>query len=313
MELHREVGAMHNHKEAQKGHVTLNIGGYRFETSVQMLRRVPHTFFDAYFSGRYTQDVCNDGSIFVDRDGEHFGHVLEYMRDGKVSIAEPGARPSIGLLRALKRELGFYCIELAVEKLVNPAPIHGVALRLVSSLGSFMCARLTITACMLDRAWEVSRLCLRMIHRIQFALGKLRTRHPYQQDVQVTLQSQLDLVCTFWVAALALQPRAYSNMTLQKIFRTKSYPCLQRKRKLQPVPSEATSTYSEDLQLMVKMRHLYLISTRKRTSGALCRQCRLANANVLNGLIYIVGLGEIGLKYSGTLQDPARGARSQIH
>jgi hypothetical protein len=118
-ELGREVAAMHKHKEAQEGHVELNIGGYRFETSVQTLRRVPHTFFDAYFSGRYAQDVCNDGSIFVDRDGEHFGHVLEYMRDGVVSVAEAGARPSVSLLRALKREFGFYCIELSAEELVE--------------------------------------------------------------------------------------------------------------------------------------------------------------------------------------------------
>jgi hypothetical protein len=107
---------MHNHQEAQEGRVELNIGGHRFETSVQALRRVPHTFFDAYVSGRYAQDVCNDGSIFVDRDGEHFGHVLEYMRDGHVSVAEPGARPSVALLRALKREFGFYSSELYIEQ-----------------------------------------------------------------------------------------------------------------------------------------------------------------------------------------------------
>jgi hypothetical protein len=113
--LDREIAAMHKHKEAQEGRVELNIGRYRFETSVQTLRRVPHTFFDAYFSGRYAQDVCADGSIFVHRDGEHFGHVLEYMRDGHVSVAEAGACPSVSLLRALKREFGFYCIELSAE------------------------------------------------------------------------------------------------------------------------------------------------------------------------------------------------------
>jgi hypothetical protein len=69
-----EVAAMHTHREAREGRVELN-GGHHFETSVQTLRRAPHTFFDAYFSGRYAQDVCNDGSIFVDRDGEHFGHI----------------------------------------------------------------------------------------------------------------------------------------------------------------------------------------------------------------------------------------------
>jgi hypothetical protein len=113
-EVGREITAMQKHKEAQEGRVELNIGGYRFETSVQTLRRIPQTFFDAYFSGRYAQDVCNDGSIFVDRDGEHFGHVLEYMRDGVVTMMEPGAIPSVPLLRALKREFGYYCIELQI-------------------------------------------------------------------------------------------------------------------------------------------------------------------------------------------------------
>jgi hypothetical protein len=107
------------HQDEQQGHVELNIGGYRFQTSVQMLRRLPHTFFDAYFSGRYAQDVCNDGSIFVDRDDEHFGHVLEYMRDGMVSLAEPGARPSVSLLQSLKYEFGFYCIDVLAEHTVQ--------------------------------------------------------------------------------------------------------------------------------------------------------------------------------------------------
>jgi N-acetylneuraminic acid mutarotase len=106
---------MHKHKEAQEGRVKLNIGGYRYETSVEALRRISHTFFDAYFSGRYAQDVCDDGSIFVDRIGEHFGHVLDYMRDGVVAVAGPSARPSVSLLRVLKREFGFYCIELMAE------------------------------------------------------------------------------------------------------------------------------------------------------------------------------------------------------
>jgi hypothetical protein len=112
-ELNSEILAMRTHQEKQQGLVKLNIGGYHFETSIKTLRRVPHTFFDAYLSGRYAQDVCRDGSIFVDRDGEYFGHILEYVRDGVVSVAEPGARQSITLLRALKLEFGFYCIELS--------------------------------------------------------------------------------------------------------------------------------------------------------------------------------------------------------
>jgi N-acetylneuraminic acid mutarotase len=113
----REINTMHMHKEVQEGHVVLNIGGYRYETSVQTLCQLPYTFFDAYFSGRYAQFVCADASIFVDRDGEHFGQVLEYLRDGVVSVAEQDASElNVGVLRWLKREFGFYCIELTAKQ-----------------------------------------------------------------------------------------------------------------------------------------------------------------------------------------------------
>jgi hypothetical protein len=80
---------------------------------VQTLRRLPHTFFDAYFSRRYAIDRCEDGSIFIDRDGEHFGQVLEYLRDGMLSVAEQDAADlDVSVLRWPKREMGFYCIEL---------------------------------------------------------------------------------------------------------------------------------------------------------------------------------------------------------
>jgi hypothetical protein len=114
-ELQREIAAMHKHKEPEQGNVELNIGGYGFETSVETLRRLPHTFFGAYFSGQYAQDVCTGGNIFVDRNGEHFGDVLDYMRNTVVSVAEPGAGASLPLLHVLKREFNFYCIDLSVE------------------------------------------------------------------------------------------------------------------------------------------------------------------------------------------------------
>jgi hypothetical protein len=99
---------MQKQQEAQQGRVVLDIGGYRYTTSVQTLRRLPGTFFDAYFSGRYTMDRSEDGSIFSDRDGKHFGQVLEYLRDGMVSVAEQDlSELDMGELRWLKREFGF--------------------------------------------------------------------------------------------------------------------------------------------------------------------------------------------------------------
>ena len=83
-ELEREFDAMETHQEHCEGRVELDVGGRRFVTSVQTLRRVKGTFFDAYFSGRDAMDHAEDGSVFIDRDGEAFGHVLEYLRDGVV-------------------------------------------------------------------------------------------------------------------------------------------------------------------------------------------------------------------------------------
>jgi hypothetical protein len=37
-----------------------------------------------------------------------------------VSVAEAGAQPNVSLLRALKREFGFYCIELSTEGSAEP-------------------------------------------------------------------------------------------------------------------------------------------------------------------------------------------------
>jgi chorismate mutase len=127
-DLHREIAAMRKHKEVQEGHVVLIIGGYRYETSVQTLRRLPHTFFDAYFSGRYAQDVRADGSIFIDRDGEHFGQVLQYLRDGVVLVAEQDTSElDLSMLRWLKREFGFYCIDLYLEQQEVAFAVGGAA------------------------------------------------------------------------------------------------------------------------------------------------------------------------------------------
>jgi N-acetylneuraminic acid mutarotase len=100
---------MHRQEEHHEGRVELDVGGVRYVTSAETLRRVPWTFFGAYFRGRYQLDRSEDGSIFIDRDGSLFGHVLEYLRDGVVSIAED---VDLGLLRRLKREFGFYSIDV---------------------------------------------------------------------------------------------------------------------------------------------------------------------------------------------------------
>ncbi|PON94290.1 Voltage dependent potassium channel [Trema orientale] len=66
--------------------VRLSIGGQKFCTTVDTLtQREPYSMLAAMFSGRHT--VCQDpekGFVFVDRDGKHFRHILNWLRDGVV-------------------------------------------------------------------------------------------------------------------------------------------------------------------------------------------------------------------------------------
>jgi hypothetical protein len=134
-DLHREIAAMQKQQEAQQGRVVLDIGGYRYTTSVQTLRRLPGTFFDAYFSGRYTMDRSEDGSIFIDRDGKHFGQVLEYLRDSVVSVAEKDiSELDVGELRWLKREFAFYCIELNANPQEVALAVGGMGAKWLASI-----------------------------------------------------------------------------------------------------------------------------------------------------------------------------------
>lgn len=61
--------------------VVFDVGGTRFATSIDNLRRVPDTYFSNLVSGRWELKRSKDGSIFIDRSPNVFGYLLEYMRN----------------------------------------------------------------------------------------------------------------------------------------------------------------------------------------------------------------------------------------
>ena len=59
--------------------VRLNTGGYHFETTKDTVSKC--TYFLPYLEGRMDHAVDeDDGSLFVDRNGQFFGHLLQFMR-----------------------------------------------------------------------------------------------------------------------------------------------------------------------------------------------------------------------------------------
>ena len=58
----------------------LDVGGKKFTSSLQTMLAEPDSLLGRMFSGRYPQEIQYDGSIFIDRDGTHFGIILNYLR-----------------------------------------------------------------------------------------------------------------------------------------------------------------------------------------------------------------------------------------
>lgn len=66
--------------------IRLNVGGRRFHTTRQTLLASPAShspnFFHGLLSGRVGTALDDTGAYFIDRDPEHFPHVLNYLRTG---------------------------------------------------------------------------------------------------------------------------------------------------------------------------------------------------------------------------------------
>ena len=63
---------MSSFEKSTKKTVKLNIGGVYFKTSLLTLTKDPDSMLAAMFSGRFEEDLDEDGSFFIDRDGDLF-------------------------------------------------------------------------------------------------------------------------------------------------------------------------------------------------------------------------------------------------
>jgi hypothetical protein len=100
--------------------VKLNVGGARFETTRAVLVKVEDSMLQRMFS-----PPCNavlqadpvDGSIFIDRDGERFGTILDFLRgdppDGPRIQRSMRALPEAAQ-EALVQDLNYFGLETAV-------------------------------------------------------------------------------------------------------------------------------------------------------------------------------------------------------
>ncbi|KAL0819543.1 hypothetical protein ABMA28_007639 [Loxostege sticticalis] len=83
--------------------VNLNVGGTRFSTSWHTLTWVPDTFFTALLSGRIPTVRDETGAIFIDRDPQLFGLILNFLRTRDIDLENVN-------IRALRHECDYFGI-----------------------------------------------------------------------------------------------------------------------------------------------------------------------------------------------------------
>jgi hypothetical protein len=95
--------------------VILDVGGYKYKTTISTLTKYPQTYFNGLFSGKYPIRKQKDGSIFIDRDGKHFRYILNFLRNGRIVFPESESER-----RELMLEAEFYLLKdiiLAAEEM----------------------------------------------------------------------------------------------------------------------------------------------------------------------------------------------------
>ena len=64
------------------------------------------------FSEKFDMKPAEDGAFFIDRDGTHFRFILNYLRNGKLTLPE-----GVTALNELQEEAEFYRIKGMLDEL----------------------------------------------------------------------------------------------------------------------------------------------------------------------------------------------------
>ena len=102
-----------SHTQKFSSRIKVDVGGFKFTTTRSTLQAAPDSMLDAYFSGRHTNETDDEGYHFIDRDGTHFRHILNFLRDQKN-----------------------FTLELPTEQmkeLINEADYYGITARMAAS------------------------------------------------------------------------------------------------------------------------------------------------------------------------------------
>src|SRR5271163_2065312 len=68
--------------------IKLDVGGYKFSTTLTTLTADTDCMLAAMFSGRFIVEKNEEGCVFIDRDGQYFHYILNWLRNGTLPPIE---------------------------------------------------------------------------------------------------------------------------------------------------------------------------------------------------------------------------------
>ncbi|VDN85494.1 unnamed protein product [Brugia pahangi] len=114
-------------------YIKLNVGGALYQTTISTLTK-HDSMLRAMFSGRIEILTDSDGWVLIDRNGKHFGTILNFLRDGYVPLPECRVETAEILAEAkyyLIQDLVQLCqnwLKVITKEDIEPAGIYKVPL-----------------------------------------------------------------------------------------------------------------------------------------------------------------------------------------
>lgn len=105
--------------EVPEGVIQLNVGGTCYLTTVETLKRDQFSLLAQLLTTEGLEDNSkvakrmSNGAIFIDRDGELFAYILDFLRSGKLLLPE-----NFRELARLREEVQFYQLEELMQQLI---------------------------------------------------------------------------------------------------------------------------------------------------------------------------------------------------
>ncbi|CAB1348846.1 unnamed protein product, partial [Coregonus sp. 'balchen'] len=114
----RSPGKQYSSGQLSCSVVLLNVGGHVFTTSLSTLRKHPDSQLASMFSSGQQPKLPTDakGRYFIDRDGTHFGAILQFLRTQRL--------PTESVLEVYQEAL-HYDIRTLVKQLQDSAQVFG--------------------------------------------------------------------------------------------------------------------------------------------------------------------------------------------